>query len=65
MSANVETSDRRLLRTSEVATMLACSRGRVHQLARAGVLRPVRLVPLGDLRFRVEDVERLIAGASQ
>lgn len=42
--------------------MLGISRARVQMLAKAGVLQPVRLVPLGDLRFRVEDVERLIAG---
>lgn len=64
MSERINTTIPRLLRTSEVATMLGCSRARVHQLARAGVLHPVRLVPLGDLRFRVEDVERMIAGAS-
>jgi predicted DNA-binding transcriptional regulator AlpA len=63
MTNQIEVSpSRRLLRTREVAEMLACSRARVHQLAQTGVLSPVRLVPLGDLRFRVEDVERLIAG---
>jgi excisionase family DNA binding protein len=53
---------RRLLASSEVATMLGVSRQRVHRLSQLGVLRPVRLVPGEDLRFRVEDVERLIRG---
>jgi|GEM_PF-1701175 len=42
--------------------MLGVTRQRVHRLAQLGVLYPVRLVPGGDLRFRVEDVERLIQG---
>lgn len=42
--------------------MFGCNRRRVLQLAESGVLRPVRLVPGGDLRFRVEDIERLIEG---
>ena len=44
--------------------MLGVTRQRVHRLSQLGVLRPVRLVPGGDLRFRVEDVERLIEGES-
>ncbi|MGD0713104.1 MAG: helix-turn-helix domain-containing protein [Gaiellaceae bacterium] len=55
-------SRRRLLKSREVAEMLGVTRQRVHRLAQLGVLYPVRLVPGGDLRFRVEDVERLIQG---
>ena len=63
MTTNREvSSQRRLLKTSEVAKMLGCSRARVCQLAAAGVLQPVRLVPLGDFRFRLEDIKRLIEG---
>jgi excisionase family DNA binding protein len=53
----------RLLTTRQVAATLGCSRAWVHELARRRVLEAVRLVPLGDLRFRIEDVERLIAGS--
>jgi hypothetical protein len=53
---------RRLLKSREVALMLGVTRQRVHDLVQIGVLRPVRLVPQGDFRFRVEDVERLIEG---
>jgi DNA-binding transcriptional MerR regulator len=53
---------RRLIKSHEVALMLDVTRQRVHQLVKLGVLHPVRLVPGGDLRFRVEDVERVIHG---
>jgi hypothetical protein len=53
---------RRLLKTSEVAIMLGVSRQWVDGLARNGVLTPVRLVPRGDMRFRVEEIESLIRG---
>jgi DNA-binding transcriptional MerR regulator len=54
--------ERRLLTSREVAVMLGITRQRVHRLSQIGVLDPVRLVPGGDLRFRIEDVERLIRG---
>jgi DNA-binding transcriptional MerR regulator len=65
MMNNTEQSSlvsRRLLKSREVAAMLGVTQQRVHQLAQLGVLRPVRLVPKGDLRFRTEDVERVIRG---
>jgi predicted DNA-binding transcriptional regulator AlpA len=55
----------RLLRASEVASMLGVSPWRVHQLAAEGVLQPVRLGKRGWARFRVEDVEALIHGDTQ
>jgi DNA-binding transcriptional MerR regulator len=51
---------RRLLTTGEVAVMLGVTRQRVHRLAQLGVLQPVRLVPKGHLRYRIEDVAKLI-----
>jgi DNA-binding transcriptional MerR regulator len=56
------TRPRRLLLTKEVAALLECSPKRVRELAADGLLVPVRLTPLGHLRFRREDVERLVAG---
>jgi hypothetical protein len=56
---------RRLLKTVEVAAMLGVSPQHVNGLTRRGILNPVRLVPGGDLRFRVEDIEALIAGDYQ
>ncbi len=53
---------RRLITAREVAEMLGVSRWRVHQLVADGLLRPVQLKRRGWLRFRAEDVERLIAG---
>ena len=44
--------------------MLGVSRQHVHGLTQRGILTPIRLVPRGDLRFRIEDVEALIEGAS-
>jgi DNA-binding transcriptional MerR regulator len=63
MKTNQEfSSKRRLLKTREVGEMIGISPKRVRRLSQLGVLKPVRLVPSGDLRFRVEDVERLIRG---
>jgi len=52
----------RLLTSGQVAEILGVSRERVQILARQGTLTPIRFGPKGRLRFRVEDVERLIAG---
>jgi excisionase family DNA binding protein len=53
---------RRWLRASEVAQMLGVEPSRVRQLVAAGELPSVRLGAQGWHRFRLEDVERLIAG---
>ena len=53
---------RRLLRGSEVALMLGIALPRVRGLVREGKLEAVRIGDRGWHRFRVEDVERLIAG---
>lgn len=52
----------RLLRASEAAAMLGISVDRLRDLVAEDVLRSVRLAGTGWHRFRVEDVERLIAG---
>jgi excisionase family DNA binding protein len=65
MSATTDLPVARLVKAREAAAMLGCSRPHVYVLIKAGVLRPVRLHPTGDLRFRVTDIERLIAGGSQ
>jgi DNA-binding transcriptional MerR regulator len=46
----------------EVATQLNCRPEHIRLLVKRGLLKPVRLSPEGWLRFRAEDVERLIAG---
>jgi Helix-turn-helix domain len=53
---------RRLLRGSGVALMLGIALPRVRGLVREGKLEAVRIGDRGWHRFRVEDVERLIAG---
>lgn len=52
----------RLLRGSEVALMLGIALPRVRGLVREGKLEAVRIGDRGWHRFRIEDVERLIAG---
>ena len=42
--------------------MLGCTRQNLYKLVQRGVLVPVQLVPGGDFRFRLADVERLIQG---
>lgn len=51
---------RRLLTTREVATRLALSPDRVRSLAAEGVLPAIQYTARGQLRFRPEDVERLL-----
>jgi excisionase family DNA binding protein len=46
----------------EVAAQLNCQPEHIRVLVARGLLKPVRLSPRGRYRFRVEDVERLIAG---
>jgi excisionase family DNA binding protein len=52
----------RLLRAKEVARMLGVTPWRVRELVANGDLPSVRLGAHGWHRFRLEDVERLIAG---
>jgi excisionase family DNA binding protein len=52
----------RLIRASEVARMLGVHISTVRELAESGELRSVRLGGTGWRRFRIEDIERLIAG---
>ena len=51
---------RRLLTRAELAEVLRVSTRTVDRLAERGVLRPVRLVPGGAVRFRTDDVEALL-----
>jgi len=53
----------RLLATKEVARALGCSVKTVRRTVVAnGVLTPIRLTPQGHMRFRPDDVDRLVAG---
>jgi excisionase family DNA binding protein len=52
----------RLLSAKQVADRLSVRTERVRELAREGQLRSIRLTPLGNHRFRPEDVKRLLAG---
>lgn len=52
----------RLLTTREVADLLRVSEWRIRELVAEGILHPLRLSTRGRMRFRVEEVERLIAG---
>ena len=52
----------RLLRAREVARMLGVDPKRVRELVASGDLPSVRLGGQGWHRFRLEDIERLIAG---
>jgi excisionase family DNA binding protein len=52
----------RLLRAKEVARVLGVTPVRVRELVARGELPSVRLGKHGWHRFRIEDVERLVAG---
>jgi excisionase family DNA binding protein len=52
----------RLLRAKEVARILGVDPSRVRELVASGDLPSIRLGAQGWHRFRLEDVERLIAG---
>jgi excisionase family DNA binding protein len=56
------TVSRRLLRASEVAKMLGIDPDYVRYLVKEGTLQSVRLGENGWHRFRIEDVERFLAG---
>jgi excisionase family DNA binding protein len=57
--------EKRLLSTAEVAAMLGVGKGKVWNLVAEGYLQPVRLGRNARLKFRPEDVERLIAPQEQ
>ena len=59
------TQEPRLVLARDVATALGCSTKRVRQISANGLLEAVRLSPRGHLRFRAEDVERLIRGGNK
>jgi excisionase family DNA binding protein len=52
----------RLLSSKEVGRILGISQFYVWELVRDGKLRSLRLSPRGQHRFRVEDIERFMAG---
>jgi excisionase family DNA binding protein len=56
------TPARRLLKASEVAALYGLHRDTIRQLVADGKLQSVRIGEHGWHRFRVEDVERFIAG---
>lgn len=53
--------DVRLLRPREVAALLDISLRQIDRLCEAGVVKPVRLVPNGNRRFRLRDLAELVA----
>jgi excisionase family DNA binding protein len=57
-----QTSLEPLMTSREVAAVLRVTPDRVYELVAAGRLTPLQLVAGGRFRFRVEDVEALIAG---
>jgi excisionase family DNA binding protein len=52
----------KLLTAREVAAVLRVTPERVQQLAREGRIPAIRIGERGGYRFRIEDVERTIAG---
>ena len=50
----------RLLRPRETAETLAISLRELDHLVETGVLKPVRLTPRGNRRFRATDVRALV-----
>jgi excisionase family DNA binding protein len=56
------TTVQRLYSVRDVAYQLGVQPARVRELVASGQLPSVRLTPQGRHRFRLEDVERLIAG---
>jgi excisionase family DNA binding protein len=57
---SVDAVPRALLTRAELADLLRCSTSTVDRIVRRGLLRPIRVVPGGAVRFKVEDVERLL-----
>jgi excisionase family DNA binding protein len=56
----IDTQRRALVTKQELAELLRCSPSTVDRLRRRGVIESVQLMPGGAVRFRVEDVERLL-----
>jgi excisionase family DNA binding protein len=56
----IDSQPRALVTKQELAGLLRCSASTVDRLRRRGVIETVQLVPGGRVRFRVEDVERLL-----
>jgi excisionase family DNA binding protein len=56
----IETAERPLLTTEEVARRLRVSTRTVYRLTASGRLAPVRLSESGPLRFSADDVDELI-----
>ena len=52
--------DKRLLTTVETAELLRISTRHLHRLVQAGTLRPIRLTPRGEFKFRASDLDALI-----
>jgi excisionase family DNA binding protein len=52
--------ERRLLTTAEAAALLRVSTRHLHRLVQAGTLRPIRLTPRGEFKFRASDLDELI-----
>jgi hypothetical protein len=52
-----------LLTSREVQDYLRLSSTRVSELVASGVLKPVRITPRGNLRFKASDIELLVSGA--
>lgn len=57
--------DRRLLRTSEVATALGVDRSTVYRWQRAGVIRPENVTHGKQARWVLDDVRKQLAEAGQ
>jgi excisionase family DNA binding protein len=51
----------RLMTTREVAEALRMSPGRVADFARAGHIPAIRIGERGELRFRTDDIARLVS----
>ena len=62
MRMSASTGTARLVPTTEAAKVLGVHPDTVRRAARAGLIRPVRLGRRGNLRFRLEDIERIVAG---
>jgi excisionase family DNA binding protein len=52
----------RLLTTAETAALLRISTRHLHRLVQAGTLKPIRLTPRGEFKFRSGDLDELIEG---
>ncbi len=60
MNSGVETTNEKLLRKRDVATLLACSQRTVDRLVSLGRLTRVKI--LGGIRFRFSEVQIIMNG---